>query len=149
MDVWAPVTITMQEPGSFESLHLWLSSQPRPFGALAVDRQATIGLLDPQDRFTCPTLFTGDSLAYLAMRKIADSTWQFGAHGFGPTADTLTTDLVDLIVAWDHDHRHGPGPAITVHPTRNPPAAAGHLQLVVPRRETTIAITWPSPGSPR
>ncbi|MEU7906360.1 methyltransferase, FxLD system [Actinoplanes sp. NPDC049118] len=60
-DVWSPVTITMQEHDSFESLHLWLSSQPRLFGALAVDRDATQGLLDPQDRFTCPTLLTGDS----------------------------------------------------------------------------------------
>ncbi|GAA1630712.1 methyltransferase, FxLD system [Actinoplanes couchii] len=144
VDVWAPVTVTMTEPGSFESLHLWLSSQPRPFGALAVDREATAGLLDPQDKFTCPTLLTADSLAYLAMRKIADGIWQFGAHGFGPAAGALTTDLVDLIVAWNRDHRPGPGPAITVHPTGTPPEPDGRLQLVVPRRNTTIAVTWPA-----
>jgi protein-L-isoaspartate(D-aspartate) O-methyltransferase len=134
VDVWAPVTITMQELRSFESLHVWLSSQPRPFGALAVDRQATLGLLDPQDRFTCPTLLTGDSFAYLAMRKTGDDTWQFGAHGFGPAAGPLTTDLVELIVAWDRG---------------SPPAASGRVQLLVPRRDATIAITWPSPASPR
>ena len=38
----------------------------------AVDRQRTEGLVDPQDRFTCPTLLTADSFAYLAMRKIDD-----------------------------------------------------------------------------
>ena len=148
-DAWSPVTITMHEPESFERLHLWLSSQPRPFGALAVDRQRTEGLIDPQDRFTCPTLLSGDSFAYLAMRKTGDDTWQFGAHGFGPAAGPLTTDLVELIVVWDRGYRHGPGPDITVHPTGTPPDAPGRVQLLVPRRDTTIAITWPSPASPR
>ncbi|HWS37676.1 MAG TPA: methyltransferase, FxLD system [Actinoplanes sp.] len=149
VEVWAPVTITMQDGGSFESLHLWLSSQPRPFGALAVDRQATIGLLDPQDRFTCPALLADAGLAYLAMRKVGDNMWQFGAHGFGTAAGTLTTDLADLVVAWDRDYRHGPGPDVTVHPGGAPPVPDGRLQLVVPRRDTTIAVTWPSPAGNR
>lgn len=149
-DVWSPVTITAQELESFESLHLWLSSQPRPFGALAVDRQRTEGLVDPQDRFTCPTLLRTGSLAYLTMRTIDDGRWQFGAHGFGPDASTLTADLLDLITAWDRDHRHAPAPEITVHPDAStPPAAAGQPQLVVARRHTTIAVTWPPAGSSR
>ncbi|MEU4621308.1 methyltransferase, FxLD system [Actinoplanes sp. NPDC023801] len=146
---WAPVTISGQESDAFESLHLWLSSQPRPFGALAVDREATAGLLDPQDRFTCPTLLTDDSLAYLAMRKNDDTTWQLGAHGFGPHADTLATDLQDLIVTWDCDYRHGSGPEITVHPVDPPPAEPDQLRLTVTRRHTTILTTWPAQGRPR
>ncbi|BEL05742.1 hypothetical protein Q0Z83_039330 [Actinoplanes sichuanensis] len=149
LEVWSPVTITGDEPGAFESLHLWLSSQPRPFGALAVDRQRTEGLVDPQDRFTCPTLL-GDGFAYLTMRKIGDNLWQFGAHGFGSDAHTLTTDLLDLTTAWDRDYRHAVTPEITVHPDGNtPPAATGQPQLVVARRHTTIAVTWPAPRAHR
>jgi protein-L-isoaspartate(D-aspartate) O-methyltransferase len=149
VDVWSPVTITMDEPDAFESLHLWLSTQPRPFGALAVDRQRTEGLVDPQDRFTCPTLL-GDGFAYLTMRKIGDNLWQFGAHGFGPDAHTLTTDLLDLTTIWDRDYRHASTPKITVHPHgTTPPAATGQPQLVVTRRHTTIAVTWPAPGAHR
>ncbi|MGW4500587.1 methyltransferase, FxLD system [Micromonospora sp. NPDC004336] len=149
LDTWSPVTITAQEGPSFESLHLWLASQPRPFGVLAVDRGRTAGLLDPQDRFVCPTLLTADSLAYLAIRKLDDTAWQFGAHGFGPAADTLTADMLDLITVWDRDHRRGPGPIITVHPTGTHPPAAGRTRLLVPRRHATIAVTWPAPGERR
>ncbi|MBM0277010.1 methyltransferase, FxLD system [Micromonospora tarensis] len=149
LDTWSPVTITMQDGSSFESLHLWLASQPRPFGTLAVNRERAAGLVDPQDRFVCPTLLTTDSLAYLAMRKLDDTTWQFGAHGFGPDASTLTTDMLQLITVWNHDHRHGPGPHITVHPTGTEPHASDRPQLLVARRHATIAVTWPAPGKPR
>ncbi|MEU4645429.1 methyltransferase, FxLD system [Micromonospora sp. NPDC023814] len=149
LDAWSPVTITMQEGSSFESLHLWLASQPKPFGTLTVDRERAAGLIDPQDRFVCPTLLTADSFAYLAMRKLDDSTWQFGAHGFGPGADTLTADMLDLIAVWDHDHRHGPGPRITVHPTGTHPPAPDRPQLLVTRRHATITVTWPATGEPR
>jgi protein-L-isoaspartate(D-aspartate) O-methyltransferase len=149
-DVWSPVTITVQELESFESLHLWLSSRPRPFGALAVDRQRTEGLVDPQDRFTCPTLLGAGSFAYLTMRKIDDDRWQFGAHGFGPDAHALTADMLDLIAAWDRDYRHARAPEITVHPNgATPPAATGQQQLVVARRHTAIAVTWPPARSSR
>ncbi|WP_326550210.1 methyltransferase, FxLD system [Micromonospora sp. NBC_01813] len=148
-EAWSPVTITMQEGSSFESLHLWLASQPRPFGTLAVDRERAAGLVDPQDRFFCPTLLTADSFAYLAMRKLDDTTWQFGVHGFGPDADTLTADMLDLITLWEHDHRHHPGPTITVHPTGTHPPKPDGPHLLVTRRHATTAVTWPASGNPR
>ncbi|BCY11030.1 methyltransferase, FxLD system [Actinoplanes sp. L3-i22] len=148
-DVWSPVTITGQEGTSFEGLHLWLASQPRPFGTLIVDRERTAGLLEPQDKFTCPTLLSTDSLAYLTMRTTGDNRWQFGAHGFGPGADTLTSDLIDLLTAWDRDYRHRPAPDITVHPTGTPLPDGDQLRLLVPRRHTTIAVTWPAPAGPQ
>ncbi|MBQ1023951.1 hypothetical protein [Micromonospora sp. C95] len=121
-EAWSPVTITMHERSSFESLHLWLASQARPFGTLAADREHAAGLVDPQDRFVCPTLLTTDSLAYLAMRKLEDTTWQFGTHGFGPDADTLTTDMLK-----PHHDLGTPPPARTRSdnhraPHRHPPA---------------------------
>jgi protein-L-isoaspartate(D-aspartate) O-methyltransferase len=149
VDLWAPVTITMAEGSSFESLHLWLASQPRPFGTLTVDRERTAGLLDPQDCFTCPTLLTEDSLAYLTMRKLDQDSWQFGAHGFGPDAGSLAADLIELITVWDRGYRHAPPPEITVHPTGTRLPATDQLQLLVPRRHTTVAVTWPNPENPR
>ncbi|SCL70779.1 protein-L-isoaspartate(D-aspartate) O-methyltransferase [Micromonospora citrea] len=149
LEAWSPATITMQEGSAFESLHLWLASQSRPFGVLAVDRERTVGLLDPQDRFVCPTLLIADSFAYLAVRRLDDTTWQFGAHGFGPAAHTLTADMLDLITVWDREHRHGPGPKITVHPTGTHSPVPDRPHLLVTRRHATVCIAWPDAGEPR
>ncbi|WP_433294409.1 methyltransferase, FxLD system [Actinoplanes sp. CA-030573] len=139
---WSPVTAAIDDGHAFETVHLWLASQPRPYGILKVDREKTAGLLDPQDRFFCPTLLTEDSFAYLTLRKQDAETWQFGAHGFGPAADALVADLIDLLTVWNAQHRAGPGPRITVHPagTRLPDSSG--MRLLVPRRHTLTAITW-------
>lgn len=140
---WSPVMVAIDDGNAFEAVHLWLASQPRPYGILRVDRGKTAGLLDPQDRFFCPTLLSEDSFAYLTLRKQDAQMWQFGAHGFGPVAETLVTDLIDLLTTWSTQHRMGPGPRITVHPagTRLPDSSG--LRLLVPRRHTLTAITWP------
>jgi protein-L-isoaspartate(D-aspartate) O-methyltransferase len=148
VEAWAPVTVTMDEPGSFESLHLWLASQARPCGVLAVNRERAAGLVDPQDKFVCPTLLSTDSLAYLSLGRLDDTTWRFGAHGFGPDATALVGDLVDLIVAWDAHHRRGPGPEITVHPVGTVLQETNQTRLLVRRRHALIAITWPDAGQP-
>jgi protein-L-isoaspartate(D-aspartate) O-methyltransferase len=136
----------MDESASFESLHLWLASQPRPYGVLAVNRERTAGLLDPDNKFVCPTVLGTDSFAHLTLGKLDDTTWRFGAHGFGPDATALVTDLVDLIVAWDAHHRHGPGPQITVHPAGTLLPETDGTRLLVRRRHTLIAIAWPKAG---
>jgi protein-L-isoaspartate(D-aspartate) O-methyltransferase len=148
VQVWSPVTVTMDESGSFESLHLWLASQPRPYGVLVVNRERTVGLLDPDNKFVCPTILGTDSFAHLALGKLDDTTWRFGAHGFGPDATALVGDLVDLIVAWDTQHRHGPGPQITVYPAGTVLRETDQTRLLVRRRHTLIAITWPNAGRP-
>jgi protein-L-isoaspartate(D-aspartate) O-methyltransferase len=146
VDLWSPVHIDMNDGAAFESAHLWLASQPRPYAILTVNRERAAGLLDPQDKFFCPTLLNGDSLAYLTLRQHDATTWQFGAHGFGPAATTLAQDLIGLVTAWDQHQRAGGGPQITVHPdgTRLPPT--DQLRLLVPRRHTLVAITWPGGG---
>jgi len=148
VEVWSPVTVAMDEPGSFESLHMWLASQARPYGVLAVNRERTAGMLDPDNKFVCPTLLSADSLAHLSLGRLDDTTWRFGAHGFGPDATALVGALVDLIVAWDAHHRHGPGPQITVHPAGTVLPETGRTRLLVRRRHALIAITWPDAGQP-
>jgi protein-L-isoaspartate(D-aspartate) O-methyltransferase len=140
---WSQVTLPMTEDTSLEAVHLWLASQPRPYGVLTVDREKTAGLLDPQDRFVCPTLLTDDSFAYLTMRSHDEATWQFGAHGFGPDATMLVADLIDLVATWYRRHRSGPGPQITVHPAGTRLPDTHQVRLLVPRRHTLIAIDWP------
>ncbi|GGK79415.1 methyltransferase, FxLD system [Mangrovihabitans endophyticus] len=140
---WSPVTAALDDGSAFESVHLWLASQPRPYGILTVDREKTAGLLDPQDRFFCPTLLTDDSFAYLTLRRQNAETWQFGTHGYGPAADTLAAELIDLLTVWHEQHRAGAGPRITVYPTGTRLPDSGRLRLLVPRRHTTIVITWP------
>jgi protein-L-isoaspartate(D-aspartate) O-methyltransferase len=140
---WSPVTITGSEHAGFESLHLWLASQDRPFATLAVDRDRTAGLLDPQDRFTCPTFYTAGSFAYLTMRTVDDGRHQFGVHAFGPDTAELTTAMLDAITLWDQQHRHTTGPSIDVYPTGTTIPGTDRFRLLVPRRHTTTVITWP------
>jgi hypothetical protein len=81
--------------------------------------------------------------AYLTLCKQDDgTTWQFGAHGLGPAAGRLVTDLLDLLTGWDAQHRAGPGPRITVHPSGSQLPETGGLRLLVHRRHTLTAITW-------
>lgn len=141
VELWSPSTMAMD--ASFEALHLFLASQPRPYGVLCVNREATAGLFDPQDRFFCPTLLTGDSLAYLTIRQHGDTVWQLGAHGFGPGANGLVHDLVELVEVWHGRHRRGDRPQITVHPAGTRLPDTEQLQLLVPRRHTLTAVTWP------
>lgn len=146
VDAWCAVTVSSRE--SYESLHLWLAGQPRAFGLLAADRDRAAFLGDPQNWVVCPAFLTGASFAYLATREVGEDTWQFGAQGFGPDADGLAADMIGLVEVWDRVHRRGAGPRITVHPhgTVVPGAGAGS-RMLVRRRNSTIAVTWPEHGS--
>jgi protein-L-isoaspartate(D-aspartate) O-methyltransferase len=141
LEAWSPVT--MPPRTSFETLLLWLASRPVPYGRLVVDRDRTA---DRVDAFAAviPAFLTTDSLAYLALRRLDEQTWQFGAHGFGPAADSVTAQMIDAIVTWNRDHRHGPDPQITVHPAGAAAPGDQHTRLVLPRRHTTIVVTWPA-----
>lgn len=77
-EVWPPVTAHVDEDGVFESIHLWLASQPRPYGALTVERERAADLLDPDNRFVCPTLLTADSFAHLTLRQTR--TWRLSVR---------------------------------------------------------------------
>jgi hypothetical protein len=82
-------------------------------------------------------------VAYLAPRRLDERTWQFGAHGLGPDADTLTARMLDAVAVWDRHLRHGPDPQYTVHPAGTEPASGGpadddgRTRLAVRRRHTT------------
>ncbi|MEH0822165.1 MULTISPECIES: methyltransferase, FxLD system [unclassified Micromonospora] len=141
-DLWSPVTMPPATP--FDSLHLWLAGQPHPYGLLAADRHRAADLA-PQNWIACPALVTEDSIAYLAIRRLDDTNWQFGAHAYGRRSPALADHMIDLITIWDRLHRYGPGPHITVHPHGSTPAPTDRTRLLVPRRHTTTALTWATP----
>ena len=98
----------------------------------------------PGCRFSCPTLLSSDSLVYLALRRLDDTIWQVGAHGFGPHAARLADDMNDLVTGWDQEHRHGAQPQIAVYAGGTFLPDIDATRLIVPRRHRLIAVTWPT-----
>jgi protein-L-isoaspartate(D-aspartate) O-methyltransferase len=110
-------------------------------GQDAVDR----GLVDASWKMNTPALASGGSLAYRAPMRPTDvegTAFEFGAYGHGPRGAELAERLAGHIRTWDRDHRHGPGPVLTVHPagTLDGDLPDGH---VLNRRHTTMVLSWP------
>lgn len=66
---------------------------------------------------------------------------ELGAYAHGPNATEAADRFAEQIQIWDRDHRHGPGPSLTVHPADTPDAELPS-GLVVDRRHTRIVISW-------
>lgn len=140
---WSGVRFGGMEP--FDGLFLWLATTLPRFGLLTRTRTDTArDLVDPASPLGTPTLLEGGSFAYLTFRQIdpEPDTFEFGAHGHGPDADTLVEAMNHQIRAWDDDHRHGPGARITIHPA-GPPHGEFPRGRVIPKHHTTVIITWP------
>jgi protein-L-isoaspartate(D-aspartate) O-methyltransferase len=138
--VWSGVRVRRTE--SFDTLQLWLATTLDGSCHLAVDPQLDTGLVAPQNRMSCPAVVDSGALAYLALRKLDETTFEFGAHAFGTGGTALAAVMVDQIRAWHHDHRRGPGPQIAAYPAGTPDEAlpAG---LVIPKRHVHLTISWP------
>ncbi|MGQ0774601.1 MAG: methyltransferase, FxLD system, partial [Pseudonocardiales bacterium] len=114
---WSGITVRKGE--TFSDLDLWLAGLPE-FCLLsatqeAVDRE----LVSPGWQLGTPALVDGRSLAYRAkLRPVnaEETVSEFGAYAHGPDAVKVADRLVRQIRIWDRDHRHGPGPRLTVHP---------------------------------
>ena len=141
---WSGVTVRKRE--MFGDLDLWLAR----FSAFcllsatqdAVDR----GLVSPTWPMATPALVgRGSSLAYRAKLRPVDAddtTRELGAYAHGPNAAEAADRFVEQIRIWDRDHRHGPGPRLTVHPAETPDTALP-TGLVIDGRHTRIVISWP------
>ena len=148
-EVWTGVTIGRSVP--FDTLQMWLATALDGFCLLSVDPKLDTGLVAPQNRMACPAVVEGGSFAYLALRKINEdpdhpdrTTFEFGAHGFGPDAAALAEALAEQIRVWDRDHRAGAGPRITAHP-----AATADERLPEGRVITKRHVRASSPGPRR
>jgi protein-L-isoaspartate(D-aspartate) O-methyltransferase len=141
-EAWTGVTIARGMP--FFDQDLWLLALPE-FCVLTA-RQDAIDqhLVIPSERFGTPTLASGGSLAYRTRRPVdkEDTAFELGAYGHGPHGAELAERLAGQIRVWGRDHRHGPGPALTVHPADAPASdlPPGHL---IDKRHTTVVLSWP------
>jgi protein-L-isoaspartate(D-aspartate) O-methyltransferase len=144
-EAWSQVTL----PGntSFERLLLWLAGQPVPYGRLFVDQDRAAeqfgGGVAPFATVS-PAFLTADSLAYLVLRRLDNGMWEFGAHGFGPDAAAVATRMCDAIRGWD---RGAPDPHVAIYPIGAALPDDAGTRLLVPRRHSTIVVTWPTRAS--
>ncbi|MGH3694579.1 MAG: methyltransferase, FxLD system [Pseudonocardiaceae bacterium] len=143
---WSGVTVRKRE--NFNDLDLWLARLPG-FYLLSVTQDAVDrGLVSPTWPMSTPALVDqGSRLAYRAKLRPVDTDGtvrELGAYAHGPNAAEAAERFVKQIRIWDRDHRHGPGPRLTVHPVGTPDAELPS-GLVVDRRHTRMVISWPDP----
>ncbi|SRR6266498_1400000 len=142
-EVWSGVTTGRME--SFDTLHLWLATAFDGFCLLSVEPDLDTGLVSPQNRMGCPAAVDAGSLGYLALRRLDETTFEFGAHAFGPAAAALAAAMTEQIRVWDRDQRHGPGPRIAAYPA-DTPAEALPDGRVITKRHVRITVSWPPTG---
>ena len=146
VSAWSGVRFGGQEP--FDELFLWLATVFDDFALLTHNRSAAAReLVDPASPIGTPTVVDGPSLAYLTYRKVQteDDTYEFGAHAHGPVGAELAEAMCEQVRIWHREHRNGPPARITVLPSDTP---ADRLPegRIVPKRHTTIVISWPAAG---
>ncbi|MEV7778283.1 methyltransferase, FxLD system [Kitasatospora sp. NPDC088351] len=139
---WTQVTVGNQEP--FDSLYLWLACSLPGFGLISVDPESDTRTVAPANRMACPLVVDGDSLAYLALRKISNgpATFEFGAHGFGPDRGRLADLIAEQVGVWTREHRTGSGPTFTAHPAGTPDDQLPDGP-VIDKRHVRLTISWP------
>lgn len=146
VSVWSGVRFGGQEP--FDELFLWLATVFDDFALLTHNRSAAAReLVDPASPIGTPTVVDGPSLAYLTYRKVQaeDDTYEFGAHAHGPVGAELAEAMCEQVRIWHSEYRNGPPARITVLPS-DAPADRLPEGRIVPKRHTTIVISWPAAG---
>lgn len=138
--------LTLGKNNRFDGLYLWMAMRLPDFGLLAAtDTARERGLVAHSWTLGIPTLLHGDSFAYLTYRPTSEEReqFEFGAYGHGPRADEAVEKLAGLIRSWDGTSLNA---RITVYPKDTPDELLPSDALVLARRHTRIAITWPSPS---
>jgi protein-L-isoaspartate(D-aspartate) O-methyltransferase len=124
VEAWSGVTVRRGEIAVFGDLGLWLARLPE-FCLLSAKQDAIDrGLVSPASPMASPALLgRGGSLAYRAKLRPLDAEKtirELGVYAHGPHAVEVAERFVEQIRIWDRDHRHGPGPRLTVHPAGTP-----------------------------
>jgi protein-L-isoaspartate(D-aspartate) O-methyltransferase len=143
VDAWSGVTIGRQEP--FDTLQLWLATALDGFCLLTVNRDLDSEPLSPVSRIASPAVAEGASFAYLASRRLDETTVEFGASAFGPGACVLAESMTEQVRMWDRAYRSGPGPVIAAYPAGTPD---GRMPdgLVIDKRHVRVTVSWPRAG---
>jgi protein-L-isoaspartate(D-aspartate) O-methyltransferase len=142
-EAWSGVTGRTGE--HITGLDLWLITIPGQCILTASQDAVDRGLAPTGSKGDTLALADGGSLAYLARPRPADdegTVFELGACGHGPRGRELAERLAGQLRVFDRDHRHGPGPVLTVHPASTPASdlPPGH---VIRKRHTTMVLSWP------
>ncbi|HEY8532939.1 MAG TPA: methyltransferase, FxLD system [Micromonospora sp.] len=141
---WSGVQIGGIEP--FDGLLLWLATRIDRFGLITTNRSdSAYRLVKVASYLETPTVVEEDSFAYLALRPLNSERrrFEYGACGHGPHGEELASELVELVRAWDRDHRYGSPARIQITPA-NVPVEADPDARVIRKRHTTVTISWPA-----
>jgi protein-L-isoaspartate(D-aspartate) O-methyltransferase len=142
-EAWTGVTLPPNTPLALPNL--WLATVPGLCWVYAsrgaVDRGVALG----NWTVNAPALADGGSLAIRGNVRPADderTAFEFGVYGYGPRGAELAERLAEQYRVWDRDHRHGPGPVLTIHPADTPASELppGH---VFRKPHTTMVLSWP------
>jgi protein-L-isoaspartate(D-aspartate) O-methyltransferase len=128
---WTEATVGPEDP--FDGV--WLRMTATEPGTCRITvKPAAIerGLRRPAVPALSPALVEGDSLAYLALQRLAsgegaEPRFSLGAVGYGPEGAGLAERLCEQIRAWDRDRTAEP--VITAYPAGTPDSelVTGHL----------------------
>lgn len=145
---WSGVQVGGFEP--FDELDLWLATAVDDFGLLAAKKTAIdSGLVAASTRMGAKTAMAGGTFAYRASWPTSTdrTTFEFGVYAHGTEADSLADEYVELIRAWDRDHRRGPGARIEVYSAGTPDADLPEGR-VIDKKHTRVVISWPQASCP-
>ncbi|MES0834289.1 methyltransferase, FxLD system [Nocardiopsis tropica] len=130
----------------FTGPDLWLATALPGFCLLTATPQAVArGLVRPAWTTGTPALAEDGGFAYLGAPGHAGAGTgrsEFVVHAHGRRAGDLAARLAGRMRDWDRDHRSGPGPVLTVHPTGTPDRALPD-GFVIDKRHTRVVVTWP------
>ncbi|MBO2461203.1 methyltransferase, FxLD system [Actinomadura violacea] len=139
-ETWSGVVI----PGDQSTEDIWLRMSITEPGTCRIHADGSAidsGRVTPATRIN-PALADGDSIAYLASRRVADgppSRWELGAIGHGPRGAQLADRIAATARDWDRDR--DAQPRITLYPADTPDEQipAG---LVIDKRDSRMVFSW-------
>ena len=118
--VWSEVLVGAEEP--FDGIWLRITGHDSRICRISADRAAVdAGLCTPAIPVRSAALAEGDSLAYLAIRKIEEGRFELGAIGHGTYGGHLASQLCDEIKGWNRDR--SAQPVLRAYPLSTPRAA--------------------------
>ncbi len=104
---WSGVTVGPYD--SFDGIWLRITGRDSRICRISADRAAVnAGLCTPAIPTRSPALAEGDSLAYLAIRKVEEGRSELGAIGHGVHGRYLARQLSAEIESWNHDRNARP-----------------------------------------
>jgi protein-L-isoaspartate(D-aspartate) O-methyltransferase len=124
---------------------LWIAGHAPAFGVLhAGPGLIERGVLAPSTAFGAATFIKGGGFAFRTKREVADApgTFESGVYAYGPDAEQLAAEFVDLLRTWARDHLRRDAARVEIFP-RDTPDAELPAGLVVDKPLSRVVLSWP------